>query len=861
VTTNQTQRPQYFEDQYLGAADLTAAVEYARLQQARHALGAHTWGIAAGLQLTEKASFAGGGQVDVYIQPGFAWDGFGRPVIVLAPYKLTGEKFKSFVYDDATDGGNPEGRLVEVWLRYVETATRAPASGFEDCSPSGNFSRVDELFRVEVGERKFPGEQRAPVSVGGRTLDAADVPHNFDAAVGTLYDASVPYQSFPAEGVRANWLIPLGLVRWKPEQGGQPGKFVARNSDDLKASRSKRHYIGVVAESVSAPDGHVRLRDRAKDYSALHSEDLVWVEGSLRVEGDANLFGGALKLLDGTGKDQGKPLAVSRLDKDKDSSTLRVQIGAADKGNNHFEVGPVIGSDFKPRLTVLDNGQVGIGTTTPNRLLTLQGAGGAYLNLKTNVSGQDYEVLLGADGNGGIVSTMTNHDLQLRAGGNATKVTIKADGSVGVGTTTPNRQLTLFGQAGTYLNVQSDSGAHEVLLGADGSGGIVSTMTNHDLQLRAGGNATKVIIKANGNVGIGTPDPLTQLHVGATAVGKLGPVLSVINGGGFAGAAAAIDLSGYRPDPNAAPASRIQCTDDGNFSAHIAFSTKRPGGMNNPLEERMKISASGNVGIGTFPTRAKLEVVGSLNDNVGLYGYLNAAGTGTTGVPQLNIPYSIWADLRVAAAEFNAMSDARIKEVAGRSDGAVDLRTLLTLEVTDYRYRDVFGKGGGSHKKLVAQQVERVFPQAVSKTKDVVPDIFQAAAQACGWVSLATDLKAGERVRLISERAEGVYEVLEVAQEGFRTAFAPEGETVFVYGREVDDFRVIDYDAVSMLNVSATQQLKREKDEEVRSLRAEVAGLRAANDALAQRVRSLEGSLDRAPGAAVGGASNGNYRH
>ena len=44
MPANQTQRPKFFEEQYLGAADLTAAVDYARIQQARHVLGAHTWG-------------------------------------------------------------------------------------------------------------------------------------------------------------------------------------------------------------------------------------------------------------------------------------------------------------------------------------------------------------------------------------------------------------------------------------------------------------------------------------------------------------------------------------------------------------------------------------------------------------------------------------------------------------------------------------------------------------------------------------------------------------------------------------------------------------------------------------------------
>ena len=120
MATSQTERPEFFEEQYLGAADLTAVVDYARTQQARFALGAHTWGIAAGLQLKETP--LPDGSVAVYLLPGYAWDGYGRPIVVLSPYRLPEERFPQFTFEAALDAEG-QGRLVPVWLRYQETAS------------------------------------------------------------------------------------------------------------------------------------------------------------------------------------------------------------------------------------------------------------------------------------------------------------------------------------------------------------------------------------------------------------------------------------------------------------------------------------------------------------------------------------------------------------------------------------------------------------------------------------------------------------------------------------------------------------------------------------------------------------------
>ena len=109
------------------------------------------------------------------------------------------------------------------------------------------------------------------------------------------------------------------------------------------------------------------------------------------------------------------------------------------------------GSSASEMMRVSGNGNVGIGTTSPDRKLTVERPGGAYINMRdTSFIGGPFEVLLGVDSTGGILSTMTNDDLQLRAGGNVTKMTIKANGNVGIGTTSPSKKLEVGGSILIY---------------------------------------------------------------------------------------------------------------------------------------------------------------------------------------------------------------------------------------------------------------------------------------------------------------------------------------------------------------------------------------------------------------------------
>jgi hypothetical protein len=369
----------------------------------------------------------------------------------------------------------------------------------------------------------------------------------------------------------------------------------------------------------------------------------------------------------------------------------------------------------------------------------------------------------------------------------------------------------------------------------------------------ATGENRVMTLRGDGHVGIGTAAPATALHVRVDQ--------SATNFGGIRIDNVNPTVSGERTvfldlaNNDASSARTYRLHNVGNVSGRSGnFEIWDIQGN----AARLAISPAGNVGIGTTsPTHAKVEISGSQNTSLN-YGYLN--NSGGTGTSSGSNPYSLYASDRIAASEFNAFSDARIKNIQGRSDGTADLKTLLGIQITDYTYKDTIAKGNRSQKKVIAQQVEQVYPQAVSKSTDAVPDIYQRATLKDGWVQLATDLKVGDRVKLIGDKENGVYPVLEVRAGAFRTDFKSAGDQVFVYGREVSDFRTVDYEAIAMLNVSATQEIHRELTElkaenaDLKKKADRVGELAQQNAALESRLAALEQLLNRQSVALNGGA-------
>ena len=220
----------------------------------------------------------------------------------------------------------------------------------------------------------------------------------------------------------------------------------------------------------------------------------------------------------------------------------------------------------------------------------------------------------------------------------------------------------------------------------------------------------------------------------------------------------------------------------------------------------------GRVGINTAsPSKGILHVAGNRLDwsNGGNFmdgSHCNDCGTYDYGGQNLNI--SIYAENDIVAGwKVLTESDARIKNIQRISNAAQDLETLTGIQITDYTMKDQLRSGKTEYKKVIAQQVESVYPLAVGTTSNFIPDIYAYAAIENGKLSMKTELKVDDEVKLfINDSEERIARVIS-NKDGLTVLDIEHTGEIFVYGKRVDDFKVVDYDALAMLNISATQEL------------------------------------------------------
>ena len=264
---------------------------------------------------------------------------------------------------------------------------------------------------------------------------------------------------------------------------------------------------------------------------------------------------------------------------------------------------------------------------------------------------------------------------------------------------------------------------------------------------------------------------------------------------------------------------------------------------------------NGNVGIGfgrvtttSTPAQYPLVVKSSVTRTMQDYAFLRSTVLAYTGynISESEINYSIAASECIRAKEFHAVSDRRIKDNIQLTNVKTDLDLINKIEVVDYQYIDKIENGNRTKKGFIAQQVEEVLPNAVGKSIKFIPDIYQNAISVvedsiANILTITTpvdhNLKTGNQLRFITLEGTHEEEVLSVVSEKTFTVKKVEGDCsqIFVYGKQVDDFRSIDYDQVFSVGIGAIQELNRknrEQEQTITTLKQTIENLQDSNTTL-----------------------------
>jgi hypothetical protein len=277
-------------------------------------------------------------------------------------------------------------------------------------------------------------------------------------------------------------------------------------------------------------------------------------------------------------------------------------------------------------MIILNGGNVGIGTTAPSQKLQVADTGThCFIRVKggdSSYAGIDF----GNDADDDISRIRhnnSNNSLGFSTN-NTERMTISSSGNVGIGTTSPSGALDVVGtqliRPITYAANQDNAAitfaaSNNPALDDDLFGIRFATNSagNGLIKLRTNGD-DRLAVLSNGNVGIETNSPQNTLHVNGTL--RVGPYFSSSDRDHFLVTPGDIVTTVSTPNEDAH-------YDNSAGNIHIRTNT----GYSTPVE-RMTISSSGNVGIGTTSPVQDLEL-NKNNANVNLNIRSSNAGNAT----------------------------------------------------------------------------------------------------------------------------------------------------------------------------------------------------------------------------------------
>jgi hypothetical protein len=365
------------------------------------------------------------------------------------------------------------------------------------------------------------------------------------------------------------------------------------------------------------------------------------------------------------------------------------------------------GGALQVKMVLDDTGQLGIGTTSPDYRLVVKGAAATNDNIfKIEDSAGTKMASMEQDSSGNgrwiVCDTSGNADVLIHTAGNS----YFNGGNVGIGTTSPSP--TDWGSASPVVQI---SGTQPLLSlkdsdVTDGEFHLANSQQNFYIY-DAAASATRLFIKSDGTIGIGTTTPATKLDL-------------------YDGSSNAAVQMAFEND---ARAWRIGVHGGISDSFTVYDVTANA--------TRMVVNSSGNVGIGTTSAGDRLQVLNDLANHAAV----NITST-SAAATEYGISVSLTNSPNDGTRYFLACSDSSTTRAVIRSNGNLQNANNSYGQISDSKLKENivdatdklsdlkkvkvrnFNFIGSDLKQIgvVAQELETIFPSMVEETIDIDSD-------------------------------------------------------------------------------------------------------------------------------------------